>query len=51
MNEIVRIEIDDKSTIGWVLASVIEKKKGFTVGAINKMKERGELQQGIHFKK
>lgn len=37
--------------LGWVLAPKVEELKGIKVGALNKMKERGQLQEGSHFKK
>lgn len=36
---------------GWVLAVKMEELKGISVGAINKMKERGKLKEDYHFKK
>lgn len=37
--------------MGWVLAPKMEELKGIKVGALNKMKERGKLKEGYHFKK
>jgi len=40
-----------KQPTGWVLGIIIEKRKGVTVGALTKMKQRGKLIEGQHWKK
>jgi hypothetical protein len=37
--------------IGWCLAPIIYQKKGITPGALMKKKQRGELIEGLHWKK
>lgn len=37
--------------LGWVQAIKMEETKGISIGSINKMKERGKLIQGKHWKK
>jgi len=41
----------ETENIGWCLGTIIHQKKGMSPGALMKKKQRGELVEGVHWKK